>query len=268
VRGLGVRRRRHDDRATRLVELVERDRAAVVVIAAVVPALACAAIAPFREDIANTNAALVLVLVVVAVAATGLRWAGVVAALSSAAGFDFFLTQPYYRLTITDRADIETAALLTLVGLAVTEVALWGRRQQARASRQQGYLDGVVQTAGIVAAGNSRTEALIEHVAGQLVDVLGVDDCHFDSDTRDVAPAVIVRDGTVVHHGRDIDVERCGLPTDCEIELRVQHDGMTRGRFLLIASTRIARPSYAQRQVAVALADQVGAALATHDGLF
>jgi K+-sensing histidine kinase KdpD len=252
----------------RLVEIVERERAAVLAVAAVVPALVCAAIAPFRDHIANTNAALVLVLVVVAAAVTGLRWAGIIAALSSAVWFDFFLTQPYQRLTITDRADLETAALLTLVGLAVTEVALWGRRQQARASRQQGYLDGVVQTAGIVAAGNSRTEALIEHVADQLVDVLGIEDCHFDSDTREVAPAVIVRDGTVVHRGRDIDVERCGLPTDCEIELRVQHDGITRGRFLLIASTRIARPSLSQRQVAVALADQVGAAFATHDDLF
>lgn len=249
----------------RPVEIVERQRYAVVAAAAVVPGLACAAIAPFRGSIANTNAALVLVLVVVAAAATGLRLAGIVAALSSAAWFDFFLTQPYQRFTINDRADLETAALLTLVGLAVTEVALWGRRQQARASQQQGYLDGVVQTAGIVAAGTSSTKALIEHVADQLVDVLGIDDCHFDSDTREVAPAVIVRDGTVVRHGRDIDVERRGLPTDCEIELRVQHDGITHGRFLLIASTRYARPSPAQRLVAVALADQVGSALANHD---
>jgi hypothetical protein len=113
-------------------------------------------------------------------------------------------------------------------------------------------LNGVVQTAGLVAAGSSRTEMLIEHVADQLVELLGIDDCQFDKDTRIVAPAVIVRDGTVVRRGRDIDVERIGLPTDCEIELRVQHDGITRGRFLLVASTRIARPSTAQRQVAVA----------------
>ena len=58
------------------------------------------------------------------------------AALSSAVWFDFFLTEPYNRLTISDQADIETAALLVLVGIAVTEVALWGRRQQAR--RQSG----------------------------------------------------------------------------------------------------------------------------------
>jgi hypothetical protein len=32
-----------------------------------------------------------------------------VAALSSAAGFDYFLTEPYNTLSISDRADIETA---------------------------------------------------------------------------------------------------------------------------------------------------------------
>lgn len=237
----------------------------VVLGAAVGPLAVCAAIAPFREDLENTNTALVLVLVVVIAAATGPRWAGIVAALSSTVWFDFFLTQPYQHFTITSQADIETAVLLTLVGIAVAEVALWGRRQHARASRQRGYLNGVVQTAGLVAAGNSSTEALVEHVAEQLVELLDVDDCQFDSDTREVAPAAVLRDGTVVRRGWDVDVLRFGLPTDSEIELRVQHDGITRGRFLLVASTRSVRPSRAQLQVAVTLADQVGAALATHE---
>jgi hypothetical protein len=46
---------------------------------------------------------LALVLLVVAAAATGIRSAGIVAALSSALWFDF-LTQPYPRFTITDQA--------------------------------------------------------------------------------------------------------------------------------------------------------------------
>ena len=238
-------------------------RVAVGAAAVVVPGAVCAAIVPIRGRVENTNAALVLVLVVVAIAATGPRWAAIVAALSSTLWFDFFLTQPYQHFTITSQADVETAVLLTLVGLAVTEVALWGRRQQARASQQAGYLRGVVSTAGLVAAGSSRIETLIAHVADQLVEVLGIDDCQFDTDTQDAAPAAIVRDGTVVRRGHDVDVDRFGLPTDCEIELRTQHDGITQGRFLLVASTRVARPTAAQRQVAIALADQVGAALAT-----
>jgi K+-sensing histidine kinase KdpD len=109
--------------------------------------------------VANTNAALVLVLLVVAAAATGVRTAGVAAALSSALWFDFFLTQPYQHFTITAQADVETAALLVLVGIAVTEVALWGRRQQALASRKDGYLNGVMRTASLVAAGHPEPEA-------------------------------------------------------------------------------------------------------------
>jgi hypothetical protein len=82
-----------------------------------------------------------------------------------------------------------------------------------------------------------------------------------------MAPAALMRDGSVTRHGHPADVTRHGLPTDCEIELRVQHAGSTHGRFLLIASTRIARPSISQRRVAVALADQVGAALGTEHNL-
>lgn len=243
----------------------ERGRTAVVAAAVVVPAGVCAGLAPFRERLANTNAALVLVLLVVMAAATGPRSAGIVAALSSTLWFDFFLTQPYQHFTITSQADIETAALLTLVGVAVTEVALWGRRQQAHASKQHGYLQGVVQTAGLVAAGSSSTETLIEHVTEQLMEFLDLDDCRFDTYTRNAAPSAVLRDGTVVRRGWNVDVQRHGLPTDSEIELRVHHDGITRGRFLLVASTRVVRPSLPQMQVAVALADQVGAALATHE---
>src|SRR4051812_19368399 len=70
---------------------------------------------PFRDSLANTNAALVLVLAVVAVAASGYRLAGILAALSAGAAFDFFLTRPYEHFTITRAADIETAVLLLIV---------------------------------------------------------------------------------------------------------------------------------------------------------
>ena len=45
------------------------------------------------------------------------------AAVSPAAWFDFFLTQPYERFAITHREDIETTVLLVAVGAAVTELA-------------------------------------------------------------------------------------------------------------------------------------------------
>ena len=79
-----------------------------------------------RASFANTDAALVLVAVVVAVAADGALAAGYLAAASSAVCFDFFLTQPYERFTISRRSDIETTVLLLVICVAVTELAVWG----------------------------------------------------------------------------------------------------------------------------------------------
>lgn len=231
--------------------------------ALVVPLAACALLAAFRESVANTNAALGLVLVVVVFAATGRRLAGVLAALSCGVWFDFFLTEPYQRLTIDDPADVETAVLLLLVGVAVTEIALWGRRQQARASRRAGYLDGIVSAARTVADGAS-TESLVGAVERQVVEVLGIDDCRFDPGTGASPPSrpLLHGDGTVTRDGQPLDVARDGLPVDDRIELPVEHGGELHGRFLLTASTRVCRPDLDRRLVAVTLAGQVGAALA------
>ena len=233
----------------------------VLAAAIVVPFAACGIASSFRDDVENTNLALGLVLIVVAVAATGQRVAGVVAALSSAIWFDFFLTEPFNRFTIDDRDDVETTVLLTLVSLAVTEIALWGRRQQAQSSRREGYLSGVVSAAGVVASASSPSSALIEHVATQITNVLDIDDCRFDTSTGSARPR-LNRDGSVSHHGHDVRVERDGLPTDEVTELLIEYEGVVRACFLLTAATQVSRPDLEQRRVAVALADQVGAALA------
>ena len=239
---------------------LQAHRGLVVGLAVVVPLAACAVLSVFRDSIANTNAALVLVLLIVAAAATGVRAAGLAAAVSSAVWFDYFLTVPYTQFAITDPADVETDVLLLLVGLAVTEIALWGRRQQARASRERGYLDGVLTTAASVGAGRSSTRSLIESVSELIVEVLQIDECRFDTGTESVL-AALNDDATMTYDGRPYDVRRNGLPTDTAIALRVQSAGVSRGRFLLTAATRVVRPTVEQLRVAVALSDQVGAAL-------
>jgi len=241
--------------------ILRAHRSLVVGVAAVAPLVACAVLSPFRDTNGNTNAALGLVLLIVAAAATGIRAAGLVAALSSAAWFDFFLTEPYNQFVIADRADIEMAVLLMLVGAAVTEIALWGRRQQARASRERGYLDGVLSTAATVGAGRSSTRSLIDRVCAQIVDVLHIDECRYDHGGDHVI-ATLNNDTTVTYNGGSYDVGRFGLPTDTEIALPVESGGVAHGRFLLTAATQIVRPTHEQLRVAIALADQVGAALA------
>jgi hypothetical protein len=233
----------------------------VIAVSAALPPAACAVLALFTDSIANTTAALVLVLFVVAAAATGTRPAGIVAALTAAAGFDYFLTEPIHTLAISDPADIETAVLLLLVGGAVGEIALWGRRQAAQVSREQGYLDGVLGTAATVAAGRSSTAELVEQVGRQITTVLRIDDARFDPATSYGGPT-LTDDGTVARDGHPMDVGRRGLPTDATIALRVRSGGRVYGHYLLTSSTRVVRPSRGQLRVAVMLADQVGAALA------
>ena len=234
-----------------------RDRASVVA-AVLAPFLLCLALVPFRADFANTNAALLLVLVVVAVAANGNRVAGALAALSAGVWFDFFLTQPYEHFTISNRADIETALLLLLVGVGVTELALWGRRQHLLVSRQAGYLAGIHAAADVVAAGGS-LNPLVEQVAEQLTRVLGVTRCRFDYGMGPDHPR-LERDGRITWRHEEWDVERRGMPEERETELIVETASRYWGRFLLTGSSD-SRPSLAQRLVAVALADQVGAGM-------
>lgn len=245
----------------RVDPILQAHRGWVIAAAATLPLLACWLLSLARDTVANTTAALVLVLLVVAAAATGIRLAGIAAALAAAAGFDFFLTAPYHTFTIADPDDVETAVLLLLVGAAVGEIALWGRRQAAHVSREQGYLDGVIGTAATVAAGRASTAQLIDQVAHQIADVLQIDNARFDPATGYGGPT-LGGDGTLTRGGHTIDIARRGLPTDARTALPVRSGGAVYGHYLLTSSTRVARPSRNQLRVAVMLADQVGATLA------
>jgi len=129
-----------------------RHRPWLVVASAVVPLGVAALLSLVRDQVSTAAGVLVLVLLVVAAASTGDRMSGLVAALSAGVFFDLFLTQPYGTLAVTNPDDVEALVLLLAVGVAVTELALWGRRQQAGSSRRLGYLDGVLSAAEKVAA--------------------------------------------------------------------------------------------------------------------
>jgi K+-sensing histidine kinase KdpD len=242
---------------------LSRDRLAVVA-APVAPLLLTVILVPFRGSFPNTDAALALLLVVVAVAANGYRLAGYLAALSAAVWYDFFLTRPYEQLTITRRADIETTILLLVIGVAVTEIAVWGRRANAAANRRAGYLEGINAAAQAVAAGGSASE-LIDQVSARIADLLSLRSCVFQHGKAGLGrPARLLPNGQVVVDQRTLDVATEGLPTGTDIELLVETGGVFQGRFLMRANPD-ARPTLEQRLVAVAFADQVGAALAgTH----
>jgi K+-sensing histidine kinase KdpD len=227
-----------------------------------IPPGTCAVLVPWRGSFPNTDAALVLVAAIVAVAALGNRIAGALAALSSGAWFDFFLTKPYEHFSITSRTDIETTLLLLIVGIAVTELAVWGRRQQRHAGQQSGYLAGLHAASEAMARGGSPT-AVVRQVAAELTRVLDLQACHFDFGSGLGNPQ-LNHDGALTWSAAPWDIETQGLPLADETELLVSSGTGYKGRFLMtpIPGTR---PTLTQRLVAVSLADQVGAALGEYD---
>src|SRR5262245_1773043 len=235
---------------------------AVRTAAALLPFVTCAVLATVRDDVTRETAVLILVLWVVAAAATGDRIAGMVAAISAGVWFDFFLTRPYQTFAIDDPDDIEAALLLVIISLVVTEVALWGHRQQAQASRRSGYLDGIVGVAGSIAEGNAPRRTVIEVVALQITDVLAADGCRFvDDPIRDTRIAVIDHAGVVTRAGHAVDVDRVGLPFDEYVAVPVRRGTQVVGHFLVTATSKVTYPTPEQRRVAVLLADQVATVL-------
>jgi len=230
-----------------------------VVAGLVLPAAISAVLIPFRTSFPNTDAALVLVVVIVAVAAGGHRPAGLVAAVSTAVWFDFFLTKPYERLTITQRADIETTVLLLVVGIAVTEIAARNRGHRTAAHEEAGFVAGIHAAAAAVATGEE-AEFVVMQVAAQLSELLFLRDCRFDSAASDHHNACLMQNGDVILAGMRWAVDQMGLPGR-EVELPVVYHGLFYGRFVMVPTP--GKPvSLERRVVASALADQAGAALA------
>ena len=240
-----------------MTRYLSRDRAAVLG-ALAAPLAAAAVLLPFRASWPNTNVALLLVVAVVGVAAIGNRAAGALAAVSAAAWFDFFFTLPYYRFTIRGPADVTTAVLLLLTGVAVSQLAARARRLKVITITDAGYLAQIHETAAMGQTARS-PDAVIDHVREQLTSLLDLSACRFEYGSLLGHPPRLEPDGTVTARHGQHDVEQLGLPGE-EIELRVFGNGQYHGRFMLKPRPG-ARPSLQARLVAVTLADLAGRSL-------
>lgn len=224
------------------------------------PLVVAAALVPFRTDLSRTNAALILVVVVVAVAALGSRTAGVVAALSAAAWYDFFLTRPYETFDISASGDVETAVLLLVVGLIVAQLAARARRLEVVAVTDAAHLDRIHRMAALAQSANS-ADTVVDHVRRELTELLGLSACRFEYGTLIGRPPRLEKDGTVTVGRHTWDIDTAGWP-EGETELRAYGNGHYLGRFMLTPGPGPVPPLQA-RLVAVTLADQTGAALDT-----
>jgi len=221
------------------------------------PLALCAALVPARRSFTNTAAALLLVALIVAVAVIGSRLSGVAASLSAAVWFDFFLTRPYERLTISHRPDIETTISLFVVGVVVTELAARSRHHHRVANEQSDYVAVIYDLAEMV-AGTAPIDEVIASAMSALITLLHLRACRYESSTSGHRLARIEPDGEVVHIGLRWPVHQSGIPGP-EAELLVRWRGQVVGRFVL-TPTPGWPVSQERRVVANALADQVGAA--------
>jgi len=238
-----------------MTRYLTRDRIAILAAVAAPLAVAAVLLLPFRASWSNTNVALLLVVVVVGVAAIGNRVAGGLAAVSAAVWFDFFFTLPYYRFTIRSSADVTTAVLLLLTGLAVSQLAARARRLKVIAVTDAGYLTQIHETASLAKSATG-PDVVVNHVKEQLVGLLDLEGARFEYGSLLGHPPRLEPDGTVTVGRSRRDVEPSGLPAE-EIELRTFGNGQYFGRFMLKANPG-SKPSLQARLVAVTLADQAG----------
>ncbi|HTJ68102.1 MAG TPA: DUF4118 domain-containing protein [Actinospica sp.] len=234
------------------------DRIAVVS-ALVVPPAVCAALIPVRTTLANTEAALLLVAFVVAVAALGNRVAGYLAAVGAAIWFDFFLTVPYERLTITHHTDAQTTVLLLVVGIATTELAVAARRRARVVAVDEALLAVVQSTAALVARGATARDVTTQ-VSVQLKAILALENCAFQPGPGRVRGLRLEPDGALRWASTIWKIEEHGFPNE-KVDLPARHRGEVYGRFVLDPTPGTA-PSIHARRVAVVLADLAAAAVA------
>jgi hypothetical protein len=236
----------------------ELERGIAVGLAVVLPPAVAGLLVPFRDDFTNATMVLALVITVVAAAALGGRLAGVVAAFSAALAFDLFHTRPYLSLDISSQDDVETTVLLLVVGLAVGTLASSARRARRSAERGKDELRRMARVAALVAAGE-RAAIVVGAAEEELAGLLQLTDCRFDRAPLDDLVARLERSGLIEgeHHFR---FRGGAFELPDVFQLAVTARGTHAGRFVMW-STPDSGVSLEARVVAVAIADQVGAAL-------
>ncbi|WP_375430698.1 DUF4118 domain-containing protein [uncultured Friedmanniella sp.] len=219
--------------------------------AAVAGPLVAGLLTPFRGSLDPVHVALVLVLVVAAVSALGRRPAGVLAAVTTGLGFDFFWTQPYGSLAVGNASDIATVLLLVAVGTAIEQLSWWAQRQHAEADRRLSYLRTLRLASGTAAPGEGASQ--LEAACAALTGMLDADRSRFVLGAGDGATTLLL-DGSVTRDGVVLPVDRDGLPTDDILTLPVTTELGQPAHFAITASSHVARPTVEQRHVAALVA--------------
>lgn len=223
------------------------------------PVFVAMALVGVRSEVNSSNLALVLMVVVVLAAAVGGRGAGVIAAIAAAVSFDFFLTRPYLSLSIEKGDDVETAVLMLVAGVVVGYVAARGQHSRVLAAESRSEISRIRRLADLTATGTDPADVIMAGQA-ELTELLKLQDCTFEAPPFERRYHDVERTGVVATREHLLGEGGFELPRE-GAALPVLGRGQLLGRFVL-EPTPGQGLSLERRVVAVALADQVGAALA------
>lgn|GEM_PF-979799 len=229
---------------------------ATLALAVVVPFLIALAWVPVRLRLPNVDLALVLIAVVALAGGLGSRVTVGLSAVSAALWFEFFDTAPFDRLTIARNPDVETTLILAVVAALVGELAVRVSRHRRSARAEALRLASMRNAAELVASGEELVR-VIESVVGELVRLLALEGCEFESSGHVVGRPVLGRAGGFV--GEEGSPVLLGFAQPWEAELPVVVQGATLGHFRLEFRAG-QQPNGDALLVALTLADNVGAA--------
>ncbi|MCU1367743.1 MAG: osmosensitive channel histidine kinaselike protein [Ilumatobacteraceae bacterium] len=217
-----------------------------------------------RGQVGTTNVALVLAAIVVITAMAG-RTAGFVTAITAALSFNYFHTAPYNSLRISGGRDVVTVVLLALLGLTVSEISAWRRRNTAIARRMQETAHELEEIVAMIAAGAGPDEVFAV-VRPALVSSMGLSDCRYeplDRTTRVSTRVVLPRSGSLVSPSMHVGIGGFELPAE-GVAIEVVNGSTLFGHVVLIPDAQRGS-TLDSRRAAVALADLLGMALAEND---
>ncbi|MDQ1511347.1 MAG: hypothetical protein QOG50_3191 [Actinomycetota bacterium] len=229
------------------------------------PIVLALVLVPFREDIDNANLALLVVLVVVLAAIVGDRAAAVLAAITGTMAFDFFLTRPYTSMRIESADDVEAVIILLAVGVLVGEVAARGRRSRRERDRAADAIARVHRVAARIAEGgpldsDGRLRTVVDEVVGEVVALLQLHDCYVEFAPFQWPLPRLERSGAIETSEHQWSNGGFMLP-EYGVGLPVLQAGTEVARLVLMGDPEVA-VTIEERVVAVALADQLGSAVA------
>ncbi len=216
------------------------------------------ALVPLRDHTSSVNIALVLVLVVIVAAGTGGAGAGLVTALLAAVSFDFFFTQPYLSLKISNARDVQTTALLLVVGVVVGQIAARSRRPRSLARADLDELRRLQRLTDLAVSGDAPEDLILE-VEAELIETLQLVDCRFErppfaGDLPELAPSGAIT-GPVTWRAPD----GLSLPA-AGVAIPVVTGSQLVGRFVLVPTAGLVTP-IDRRLIALALVGQLRLAL-------